>query len=134
MSGIRSCWCGAMVEGRTDQCASHNLADRKAAKAEMKAQVVKPVKKISVKRSGEMQEYMKLKREYLELYPMCEVETCDRKSVDIHHQRGREGARLTDTNFFMAVCRECHNEITVNSKEAIESGYSELRTTNHKKI
>ena len=131
---IKECWCGAMVEGRTEQCATHNALDRKNARQEMKAQVVKPVKKVSEKRSGEMAEYLKLKREYLALYPVCEVEECNIKAIDIHHQRGREGARLLDTNFFMSVCRAHHNEFTEHSKKAIESGYSELRTTNHQKL
>lgn len=133
MKTIKHCWCGTIAEGNTDQCASHNAADRKAARSEMKAQVVKPIKKISEKRSGEMAEYMKLKKEYLALYPVCEVEECNIKAVDIHHQRGREGARLLDTNFFMAVCRGHHGEFTEHSRKAINEGYSELRTTNHEK-
>lgn len=101
------------------------VEDRKAERTQ--AKVVKPIKKVSDKRAGQNAEYLKLRREYLTLYPMCEVEECQEKSCDIHHQRGREGERLLDTNYFMAVCRDHHIFYTEHSKEAIEKGISVSR-------
>jgi len=106
-------------------CATCNHARRKADRA--KPKVVKPVNKVSEKRAVQNAEYMKLRNEYLALYPMCEVEDCDQRSQDVHHQRGKEGERLLDTNFFMAVCRNHHIYYTEHSKEAIEKGISVSR-------
>ncbi len=106
----------------TRLCASCSHDDRKAAK--VKPKVVKPINKISEKRAGQRQEYLKLRAEYMALYPVCEVNECHEKSVDLHHQRGCEGERLLDTNFFMAVCRDHHTYYTDHSKEAIEKGIS----------
>lgn len=119
--------CENMVEGRTEGCASCNHALRKAERQAMKVRVAKPVAKVSDKRAEQLKEYYKLRREYLELYPACEVEECNLKAVEIHHQRGKEGERLLDTNFFMSVCRKHHEEITEHSKEAVEKGHSVLR-------
>jgi hypothetical protein len=126
---IKHCWCGAMAEGSTDQCATHNSEDRKQARQANKTKVVSQVQKITPKRAAENVQYLKLRREYLTLYPVCEVPECNLKASEIHHQKGRENERLLDTNFFMAVCHVHHQEFTENSKEAIEKGYSKLRTT-----
>lgn len=120
--------CENLVEGRTEGCASCNYAQRKAERQALKVQVSKPVTKVSDKRAGQLAEYYKLRKEYLSLYPVCEVEECNIKAIDIHHQRGKEGERLLDTNFFMSVCRKHHEEMTEHSKEAIEKGHSFLRT------
>ena len=125
--GINYCWCGAIAEGRTDQCATHNAEDRKNERLAKKTQVVRQVQKVTAKRATQTQEYYKLRAEYLALYPVCEVEDCNLKAVDIHHQRGKENERLLDTNYFMAVCRKHHIEITEHSKKAIEDGNSVSR-------
>lgn len=119
--------CENIVEGRTDGCASCNHAARKAERNANKIVIAKPVAKVSDKRAGQLKEYYKLQKEYLALYPVCEVEECNIKSTEVHHQRGREGERLLDTNFFMAVCVKHHREMTEHSKEAIEQGYSYSR-------
>lgn len=120
--------CDNPVEGRTMGCASCNFNARKAERNAKKVNVSKPVAKVSEKRSGELVEYYKLRKEYLALYPVCEVEDCNIKAIEIHHQRGRENERLLDTNFFMAVCQKHHIEMTEHSKSAIEKGYSVLRS------
>jgi hypothetical protein len=99
---------------------------------ESRVKIIAPVNKVSPKRAGQVAEYVKLKRGYLALYPMCEVNDCDLRSVEIHHQGGKEGERLTDVNYFMAVCRPHHDEFTEHSKEAIEKGHSVSRTSNLK--
>lgn len=129
MRPIKHCWCGAMAEGNTDQCATHNAEDRKSERAAKKTKVIRQIQKTTPKRAGEMQEYYKLRAEYLALYPVCEVEECNLKAVEIHHQRGRENDRLLDTNYFMAVCHAHHKEMTEHSKKAIEDGHSVIRSS-----
>ncbi len=117
--------CGSTKVERNGSCASCNFAARKQERA--KPLIVKPVKKVSEKRAGQNAEYLKLRREYLALYPICECEDCEKRSQDIHHQMGKEGERLLDTNFFFAVCRDHHIYYTEHSKEAIEKGISVSR-------
>lgn len=128
MRTIKHCWCGAMAEGNTEQCASHNAEDRKQARQANKTKVVTQVQKITPKRAAENVQYLKLRREYLGLYSVCEVPECNLKAVEIHHQRGRENDRLLDTNFFMAVCHAHHAEFTEHSRDAIDKGFSKSRT------
>lgn len=127
---VNYCACGNICEGSTKRCASCNFDARKAERQSKKVKVIVPVKKVTVKRAAQNVEYLKLRREYLEAYPACEVPECDIKSVEIHHQRGRENEKLLDTNYFMAVCHKHHVEFTEHSKKAIEDGHSFLRSTN----
>jgi hypothetical protein len=120
--------CDNLVEGRTDYCASHNHELRKAERQAKKVQIVKPVRKITAKRSKENQEYLKLRDEYLIAYTACEVEDCHNKSTQIHHMKGRENDLLLDVKYFLAVCFDCHEKITKDSNWAISKGYSILRT------
>jgi hypothetical protein len=116
------------IENRELQlCGSCAAAIRKAERQANKVKIVTSPNKVSPKRAGQIAEYVKLKREYLALYPVCEVPECNIKAVEIHHQQGKEGERLTDVNLFMSVCRSHHIEFTEHSKEAIEKGYSKER-------
>lgn len=84
------------------------------------------VKPVSDKRKHELQVYAKLKKVFLEDYPVCQV--CDEsKSKDIHHKQGRSGQWLNKMHLWLAVCRTCHRKITDNSLWAFENGYSEYR-------
>lgn len=110
----------------TGLCASCGAARRKQDR--IKPKIVKPVKKVTEKRAKQNQEYAKLRKEYLEVYPVCEVVECHNKAKEIHHMAGREGDKLTDPDNFLAVCPSCHHKITVDSAWAIEQGYSILRS------
>lgn len=111
----------------TGLCASCGAARRKQDR--IKPKIVKPVKKVTEKRAKQNQEYAKLRKEYLEVYPVCEVVECHNKSKEIHHMAGRDGDKLTDPDNFLAVCPSCHHKITVDSAWALENGYSILRST-----
>jgi len=79
-----------------------------------------PVKKISNKSEGQkIREniYKDLRKIYLNKNQKCEVNN-SHKSTEIHHISGRNGDRLNDVKFFLAVCRECHRWIHENPKEA----------------
>lgn len=126
--------CGRPVEGRTDQCASHNAEQRKAerqaltdlAKAMRKLDKIKfdkgPIKKTSNTMVEKLKEYSKLKKEFIKgktcpEYPKLPVE-------DVHHMRGREGSLLLDTRYWLAVSRKAHIKITNNPAWARSKGYN----------
>jgi hypothetical protein len=109
-------------------CAGCAHARRKAERQASKVKVVAPIKKITAKRANQNLQYAKLRKQYLEAYPACEVENCNNKSSEIHHQKGRSNEMLTDTNYFMAVCKSCHHKITIDSQWAIKNGYSIIRS------
>jgi hypothetical protein len=78
----------------------------------------KKINKISEKRSLENKEYLKIRKQYLINNPNCEI--CNSNNVEIHHKKGRIGKLLFDDRYFMTVCREHHNYIHTNPKEARE--------------
>lgn len=120
--------CGSDKIEANGRCASCAHALRRAERQASKIKIVSKIKPVAPKRAGQLQEYAKLRKEYLALYPVCEVEECQAPSTEVHHQRGKEGDRLLDTNYFMAVCPECHRKITEHSAQAIQDGYSIKRT------
>ena len=84
----------------------------------------KPIAKKSKKLIDAEKIYTKERKVYLQAYPYCEVVGCNSESQDIHHRKGRIGALLIDSNYFVAVCRTCHTEIELNPIWAKENGYS----------
>lgn len=79
------------------------------------------LRRVSSKRSKQLKEYFVLRADYLEEHRLCEVCKTS-KATDIHHRKGRAGTRLNDTQYFIAVCRDCHNQIHDNPKWAYETG------------
>jgi hypothetical protein len=76
----------------------------------------------SKKRQGEYKKYSKEKKAYLALHPQCE--RCkSKKSTDLHHKAGRVGQWLCRYEYFSALCRECHDWIHGNGKEARRLGW-----------
>ena len=74
--------------------------------------------------------YSSLRRKFLEENPMCQAHLpglCLGQASEIHHRAGKIGSLYCDINNFLAICRPCHNYITIYSKEAIELGLSEKR-------
>jgi len=82
----------------------------------------------SVKRLKQERQYIRLKNFYLYHHPGCEIEGCMAPATEIHHKMGRTGDLLTDTRYFLGVCRPHHNYIESNPAEAKEHGYSLTRT------
>lgn len=57
------------------------------------------MRKISIKRQKQLDEYYKIRLEYLQEHPICEV--CqDEHSSEVHHKKGR-GKLLNDTQYFL---------------------------------
>lgn len=104
----------------TDKFCSHQCfySIKKPAKDRPKIRV------FSTKRQAELREYRKVRDEYMRDHKQCEVDGCNKRSTNIHHKAGRIGNLLTDVNYFMACCSECHpKKIHENPSWAREKGY-----------
>jgi len=83
---------------------------------------VKEINKKSEKRKQQEEIYKPLRKAYLLGHPFCE--RCnEERATEIHHKNGREGERLNDFKFFMAVDRNCHDYIHEHPRESREKGY-----------
>lgn len=122
----KHCWEKPVENRDTGLCASCGRAQRKADQTQVKEK--KPINKVSAKRAVENKEYARLRRDYLEAYPVCEVVECHRKATEIHHIKGRANELLTDVNYFLAVCDVCHQRIHAEPIWAEASGYIEKRS------
>lgn len=123
------CECGNISENKdTGECASCGHARRKSEKQAKRCKVVVPVKKITEKRAKQNREYLEMREQFLEQYPVCQVKDCQKKSAHVHHSKGRANDLLTNPEYFMAICEDHHNYYTEHSAEAIKEGYSILRS------
>lgn len=85
------------------------------------------IRRRSKKRAKQEREYKEVREMYLNMRPWCEVKGCHCEATEIHHMKGRIGELLTNTLWFMAVCRSHHNYIENHPIEAKEQGYSYSR-------
>lgn len=85
------------------------------------------IAKRSAKRIKDDKVYLKLRSEYLTSNPYCQAKlaNCTYTALEIHHTHSG-----TDRNKYylitptwMGVCRNCHNEIHDNPKQAKTLGY-----------
>jgi len=84
---------------------------------------MKAIAKISKTQSVRMRHYSLLKRSWIKQHPRCEAcwpihHRLPRAARDVHHTLGRIGDLLFLTQFWKAVCRECHNWIGANPAKA----------------
>lgn len=107
-------------------CRYHYLRDlRKKTKHKKK----KPIKKAVSKTLRAVRKlYSRVRKEYFSLdeNKLCRArvsEVCLIHATDIHHMAGRVGELLTNTNYFMPVCRMCHRYIHDHSAWAEENGF-----------
>lgn len=108
-------------------CASCAREDRRLENAKA-PKMPTHLKKVSAKRAVENKEYARLRKDYMEAYPVCEVVECHRKSTTVHHIKGRANELLTDVNYFLAVCDVCHQRIHAEPIWAENNGYIEKRS------
>ena len=73
----------------------------------------KAIRQVSLKRQGLNKQYRIVRDQYLLVNFKCE-KCLYAASTEVHHQKGKIGALLIDTVYFMAVCRPCHQFIEVN--------------------
>jgi len=64
---------------------------------------------------------MKLRKEFLEEFPICEVCTKKRAS-DVHH-KDKRGKNYLEVDTWLSVCRKCHTEIHENPSWARANNY-----------
>lgn len=104
----------------------------KSVKKWKEKQKPKPIAKRSKKRAAQEREYSKRVKKWKLENPICKANLsgCTGKTVDCHHMAGKIGNLLTDESNWLPVCRNCHNWITDNSKQAIELGLSKSRLKN----
>ena len=81
----------------------------------------KQIKKKSDKKVLEDKLYTTVRKKYMNDNPNCQVNTptCTTIGIEIHHTAGR-GINTNNVDTFLTVCRECHNWIHLNPKEARE--------------
>ncbi len=101
---------------------------------EQKDKKKKPIRARSVKRAKEEKKYLELNRKYLEKHPICQVcididNPIKNRSDQVHHKGGRIGKLLTYVPFFLAVCKDHHEDIHNNFEWALEKKYIILRST-----
>ena len=84
---------------------------------------------VSDKRKKQNAEYQKVRIEFLNNNQVCQAKLpiCTHWATEIHHQSGRIGDLLTDTNKFVAICRSCHTYIELHPEQAKEMGLSKNR-------
>lgn len=84
------------------------------------------IKAASKKRAKQNREYQVVRIQYLIDNPTCQMKViCSgAMATEVHHAKGKIGELLTNTNFFKATCRPCHDWELKNSAEAKEMGLS----------
>lgn len=79
---------------------------------------------VSKKRAAQMRQYRKLAAAFLEGHPRCEFPAgCEAFATDVHHRRGRSGARLLDTDWWAASCRFHNDYAETRTGEALAIGW-----------
>ncbi len=86
----------------------------------------KKVKKVSTKRRKQNSEYTQVRHDFLYQHEFCKARLpiCTQWATEIHHMKGRIEELITDTQFFLPVCRSCHDWIENHPEEAYVLGLS----------
>lgn len=122
------CDCRPIENRDTGLCATCGFENRRLERQDKKVRIVKPVKKVTEKRAKQNREYLEMREQFLDQYPICQVKDCQNKATAIHHIQGRANDLLTNPENFLAICESHHTYYTEHSKEAIENNYSKLRS------
>ncbi len=80
------------------------------------------IRKVSVKRIDDLRRYKRLREKYFLDHPTCEFPGCTKKVEDLHHLKGRQGSFLTNKKYFCSLCRNHHEWVHNNDKEARKLG------------
>jgi hypothetical protein len=82
------------------------------------------VRPISDRRQVALREYETIKKVWLAdpAHQACRFAGCRRKTRDVHHTRGRVGALLIDTHYWVPLCREHHDWVQAHPNKAREVG------------
>ena len=125
--------CGKVTRLIAGRCPMDYWRHRNAVKQKGEPRIFKPrkpVKPMSKTQRHRIAKYSLVRAEYLAERGTCEAKipgVCTGRATDVHHRAGRVGDLLTDKSNFLAVCRECHNEIEMRPEWAKEKGFSRSR-------
>ena len=81
----------------------------------------KRINPISERQKERLKEYAKVRRKFLK-DRKCAVRRCTKPADDVHHKRGKIGSLLTNTTYFVGLCRWHHHYVHSNPKLAQENG------------
>lgn len=86
---------------------------------------------VSEKRILQNEQYKERSKIFLKERPNCECgrDGCNRKSVEVHHTKGRVGKNFLDESTWKALARVCHVWAEKNPVEAKQIGLSQNRLT-----
>lgn len=86
-------------------------------------------KPVSKKQAKALREYSKISKAFLAEHEMCEIQSpeCTGKATEIHHTKGRIGALLIDTKYFMASCSCCNQYVEKHDAWARENGFKKSK-------
>lgn len=68
--------------------------------------------------------YRVVRDKYMGNNKICEVDGCCKKANDLHHKAGRQYWLLIAVDYFMAVCRDCHEKFDTSPEWAKKEGYT----------
>lgn len=88
--------------------------------------IYSPPKKVSAKEKDRKKEYAKVREKFLN-GRWCAYHGHGCIPTEVHHGAGKIGDLLTDTRYFVAVCREAHRMIEERPNWAKANGYSFTR-------
>jgi hypothetical protein len=106
-------------------CNHPTCYDSEQCRREKKAKLPSKIRPRSKKREKLDRAYVKLREQYLQKNPACEV--CGGIASDVHHKRGRVGEDYLNVETWLSVCRSCHRWVEEHPEQALEMGYSESR-------
>lgn len=90
------------------------------------------IKAVSVKQSELLRLYAKIAAKFKKDNPFCAARLpgCTLHTTDVHHKKSR-GEYLLVIEYFLPVCRSCHNWIHQNDAEARKLGFLESKFNNN---
>ena len=108
----------------------NKIESLKKYKAKKQKEPRKPIHEISIRQAGLKEIYQIIRPGYLSAHSRCAIGLpgCTMLSTEIHHSYVRTGYYLIESYYFRATCRNCHHIVTVDSKMAVENGFSHPRT------
>lgn len=127
MTKIRTCkYCGTERIYAKGMCQFHYYKDLKQRTKYKKKRT--PIKSVSKAMRSQRKLYSRVRKEFFSTgsNQLCKARVsgvCLIHATDIHHMAGRIGELLTNTNYFLPVCRACHMHIHSNHQWAEEQGF-----------
>jgi hypothetical protein len=90
------------------------------------------LKKVAKRRQKQNSEYTQVRQLFLSKNEFCKARLpiCTMWATEVHHMKGRIESLLTDANYFLPVCRKCHDWIENHPDEAYDLGLSLYRLEN----